>query len=299
MWWLVARARTRYTLPWADHPRAADVGASSSAVSTTPYRIAFLTDLHGNLHGLEAVLADIRREAPDLILVGGDLTFKFPYPRETLELLDTIEHRAVAGNTDRYVTAWATPASWPHWLPGDGARHAQWTRAQIGEDWAARIAALPGEIALTVAGASGGAGDVLLFHGVPGNPFIGIHHPPGPANLHPQWAMPDAALDRHLAGVRAPLLLAGHTHVPLVRPWRESTIVNPGAVAHLWRPTPDPHLARYALLTYRPGNDWAIDLRAVPYDNAAAIRGLLAIEAHNPLAGRVAEMIAAPVGGRA
>ena len=263
-------------------------------MSTTPYRIAFLTDIHGNLHGLEAVLADIRREAPDLILVGGDMTFKFPYPRETLELLDTIEYRAVAGNTDRYVTDWAIPGAWPYWLLGEGERHAQWTRAQIGEEWAARIAALPLELSLSVAGAAGGAGEVFLVHGVPGNPFVGIHHAPGPANLHPQWAMPDATLDRHLDGVRARLILAGHTHVPLVRPWRDSIIVNPGPVAYTWRPTPDPHLARYALLTYRPGNDWAIDLRAVAYDNEAAIRGLREIEALYPLAGRVAEMIAPP-----
>lgn len=267
---------------------------SDAAVSTTPYRIAFLTDLHGNLHGLMAVLAAIRREAPDLILVGGDLTYKFPHPRETLELLATVEHRAIAGNTDRYVTAWAEPGAWPDWLPSEGAPHAHWTRAQIGEVWAAKLAALPPELALTVAGAAGGVGEVLVVHGIPGNPFIGIHHPPGPENRHPRWALPDDLLDRHLDGVRAPLILAGHTHVPMVRPWRDSVIVNPGAVAHNWHPLPDAHLARYALLTYRPGHPWAIDLRAVPYDNAAAIRSLREIATHNPLAERMAELIAPP-----
>ena len=39
-------------------------------MASTPYRIAFLTDIHGNLHGLAAVLDAIRRAAPDLILVG-------------------------------------------------------------------------------------------------------------------------------------------------------------------------------------------------------------------------------------
>ena len=39
-----------------------------------PYRIAFLTDIHGNLHGLEAVLREVRQAAPDLVLVGGDLS---------------------------------------------------------------------------------------------------------------------------------------------------------------------------------------------------------------------------------
>lgn len=106
--------------------------------------------------------------------------------------------------------------------------------------------------------------------------------------------MPDAVVARHLAGVTARIILAGHTHIPLLRPWRGGTIVNPGAVAHIWHPTPDAYLARYALLTYRPGQEWTIDLRGVPYDNAAAMRGLREIAAHNPLARRVAALIAPP-----
>ena len=259
-----------------------------------PYRIAYLTDIHSNLHGLEAVLREVRRAAPDLVLVGGDLTFKFGYPRETLELLATVEHQAIMGNTDIYVTDWAEPGAWPDWLPAWGAAHARWNRERIGEAWAAQIAALPGEIAFSVAGARGGAGELLLTHGIPGNPFVGIHHPPGPANLHPAWAVSDETLASQLRDVRAGLILAGHTHIPLVRPWRDGLIVNPGAVAHIWRPTPDPHLARWALLTYRPGNGWDVDLRAVPYDNAAAIRGLRETAAHNPMAANLADLIAPP-----
>ena len=265
-------------------------------MTTTPYRIAFLTDIHGNVHGLEAVLREVGRQAPDLVIVGGDLTYKFPFPRETLELLATVEHRAIAGNTERYVTEWAAPRVWPAFLPEWCSPHAVWTRERIGDAWADYLAGLPPQLAFSVAGAAGGAGEVLVVHGVPGSPFIGIHHPPGPANLHPRWAMPDEALAPHLAGVRAPLILSGHTHVPLVRRWRGSLIVNPGAVAHTWSPAPDPHLARYALLTYRPGRGWEVESCAVPYDNAAAIRGLLTIDAANPLAEKLAALISRPVG---
>ncbi len=267
-----------------------------SSLTTTPYRIAFLTDIHGNVQGLEGTLREVRRHAPDLVIVGGDLTYKFPFPRETLELLATVEHQAIAGNTERYVTEWAAPGAWPAFLPGWGLPHALWTREQIGDDWAAHLAALPPALAFSVAGAAGGAGEVLVVHGVPGNPFIGIHAAPGPENLHPRWAMPDEALAPHLAGVRAPLILSGHTHVPLVRRWRDSLIVNPGAVAHHWRPTPDPHLARYALLTYRPGRGWETEMCLAPYDNDAAIRGLLTIDAANPLAEKLADVISRPAG---
>ena len=263
-------------------------------MTTTPYRIAFLTDIHGNLHGLEAVLCEVRQAAPDLLLVGGDLTFKFAYPRETLELLATVEHQAIFGNTECYITRWTAPGAWPDWLAAWGSEHARWTRAQIGEDWTAYLAGLPLEYRLTVHGAPGGQGDVLMVHGVPGNPFIGIHQAPGPDNLHPRWAMTDETLTGHLGDMCASLILCGHTHIPLVRRWRDSTIVNPGAVAHIYAPTPNPHLARYALLTWRPGHSWQIDLRAVAYDNAAAAQGLRAIAAHNPAAPRLIELITPP-----
>lgn len=263
-------------------------------MASTPYRIAFLTAIHGNFHGLTAVLDAIRRDVPDLILLGGDFTYEFPYPRETLELLDTVAYLAGRGNTDISVTDWAVPGAWPDWLSADAIPHAHRTRAQIGDTWAARLAALPLTRTLTVAGATGGAGEVLLMHGTPRDPFSGIHDTPNPDNIHPRWARPDDVVARHLAGITARIILAGHTHVPLLRPWHGGTIVNPGAVAHSWHPTPNAHLARYALLTYRPGQEWAIALRAAPYDNAAAIRGLRELPAHNPRAERVAALIAPP-----
>ena len=45
-----------------------------------------LADIHGNAVALEAVLAEVEREEPDLVVFGGDLTWG-PLPRETIALL--------------------------------------------------------------------------------------------------------------------------------------------------------------------------------------------------------------------
>ena len=46
------------------------------------------------------------------------------------------------------------------------------------------------------------------------------------------------------------------------------------------------------------GNGWEIDLRAVPYDNDAAIRGLREIDSHAPLVAKISDMLASPTIGR-
>jgi putative phosphoesterase len=67
-------------------------------------RVAVLSDVHGNASALAAVLADVEREAPDLIVFGGDLTWG-PLPEETLDLVRSLGSAArfVRGNADRAV----------------------------------------------------------------------------------------------------------------------------------------------------------------------------------------------------
>ena len=64
-------------------------------------RIAVLSDIHGNLPALTAVLDDVARHAPDLVLNLGDHASGPLWPRETLELLRRQTWVQIAGNHDR------------------------------------------------------------------------------------------------------------------------------------------------------------------------------------------------------
>ena len=65
-------------------------------------RVAALADVHGNAVALEAVLAELEREQPDLIVSCGDLTWG-PLPLETVALLEPWRERVlcVRGNSER------------------------------------------------------------------------------------------------------------------------------------------------------------------------------------------------------
>ena len=65
-------------------------------------RVAAISDIHGNLPALEAVLAEMDREGVDQIVVVGD-TAHGPWPAEVVDLLVEREALCVRGNADREV----------------------------------------------------------------------------------------------------------------------------------------------------------------------------------------------------
>ena len=48
-------------------------------------RLAVVSDIHGNLTALEAVIADLRSVGPDLVVQGGDLAYTGSRPAEVVD----------------------------------------------------------------------------------------------------------------------------------------------------------------------------------------------------------------------
>ncbi len=65
-------------------------------------KVAVIADVHGNSVALAAVLAELERVQPDLIVSCGDLTWG-PLPAETFALASRLDARFVRGNADRAV----------------------------------------------------------------------------------------------------------------------------------------------------------------------------------------------------
>ena len=76
-------------------------------------RVAALSDIHGNLPALEAVLADVEREGVDAIVVAGD-SVSGPWPAEVFDRLEAVGARIVRGNADRLEEVRASTAAQEH-----------------------------------------------------------------------------------------------------------------------------------------------------------------------------------------
>ena len=149
-------------------------------------RVAALYDVHGNVHALAAVLADIGDV--DVVLFGGDIA-SGPFPRETLDLVRSVPNAvAVRGNADELLS----PG-----LPETAAAARRWVAAQISEEDVAWLAALP---------FSWSADDTLYVHANPVD--VGQYVTP---------RTPDARVAQLLAGVGERQVVTGHVHVQFER----------------------------------------------------------------------------------
>ena len=173
--------------------------------------VAVLSDVHGVLPVLEAVLAEPDVRAADLVVVTGDHAAG-PMPVETLDALAGVGERGVLvrGNADRELVEIAAGAASPH-------PESEWAAGRLRPDQLDRLATLPHPVTLELAG----FGPAVFCHGTPRDDeeVVLVDSPPE------RWSAVLADLD---SGVRT--VVCGHTHMPFVRLVDRRLVVNPGSV---------------------------------------------------------------------
>jgi len=237
-------------------------------------KLAAISDIHGNLDALHAVLEDVRREGVDEIVNLGDILSGPLQPAATADFLMTQAFVTIRGNHERQLLAVLDgPREQIDAATSDGfaatqvtAAHAQWLRGLAAQHWLAP--------------------DVLLVHGTPATdlqywmetvtPDAGRHGSPGM-----RGATEDEVRERLGAdAARASLVLCGHTHVPRLAQCGTTLIANPGSVGLQAYEDAHPHEhrvevgsphARYAIVQRR-AQGWDVQLRAVAYDWGRASR---------------------------
>lgn len=213
-------------------------------------RFAVISDIHGNYAALDAVLGDIGRRGVDGTLNLGDVLAGPFDPVAVADRLMASSLPTVRGNHDR----WIVEGREKDWKIDIWVRE---TISQAHRDW---LAGLP--LTRVVDGA------IFMCHATPqdDNSFWMDQLTDEQGAI----SMPRASIEERAAGVDYPILLCGHTHIPrTLRLADGRMLVNPGSVGlPFLMGSPD---ARYAIIERRNG-EWSVDLIAIPYDRAPAMR---------------------------
>lgn len=227
-------------------------------------RIAIFSDVHGNLSGLKAVLADIDRRGADLVIFAGDLCLAGPRPADTLRLVLDRRIPSVVGNTDGWIAGLAEP-------PAPAAKLVDWTRTRLSGGEIARLAELP--FALRISPTPRPANDLLIVHANPFN-VNDLLYPPEHEQIdrYGEIRQSDADLTNQFAGVEAAMLAFGHLHIPSVRPLGLMTLVNVSSVS---MPGDGDGRAKYAILEWANGT-WTATHYRVAYDMRAEREAFIA-----------------------
>jgi predicted phosphodiesterase len=215
-------------------------------------RLAVIADIHGNVLALEAVLADLARHSPDLIVDLGDCASGPLWPRETMERLADLGAPTVRGNHDRVVGTLQREDM----NTSDGYTHAMLSEAQRAE-----LAALPTQIEP--------APGVLAFHARPDDDDRYLVEDIEGGGL---VRAPVSSIARRLGPVEARLVLCAHSHRPdAVQLPGGPLVVNPGSVGEPAYDAND-HVsesgspyARYVVIDILARGDPAVSFFLVPY----------------------------------
>jgi predicted phosphodiesterase len=224
-------------------------------------KIAAISDIHGNLFALDAVLADIERRGVDHIVNLGDILSGPLLPGETADRLMSLNLPTIRGNHERQVYS-MNPAEM-----GASDRYAFDNITSSHLEW---IVALPPVLSLE--------NGLFMCHATPQNDVDCYLEDIVDGEL---YAAPLNRIEERSVGCSASLILCGHSHIPrLVQLASGQAIANPGSVGiqayNGHHPSPhtveigSPH-ARYAIAEQLPSG-WSIDFVAVPYDWESAAR---------------------------
>lgn len=250
--------RTRRTLTQAER-----VGGS------IVQKLAILSDIHGNLPALEAVLAEIAVEGIERVVCLGDVATLGPQPHEVIDRLRALGCSVVMGNTGAVLLAPQRDEG----TMGDGLSNEdfdQWCAAQLRADDLVYLRTFQPTISVPL----GDGVTLLCYHGSPRSYDERI-----------TAETTDDALHEMLAETPAQLYAGGHTHQQMLRRHRDALVLNPGTIGMAKDAIPpaapirNPSWAEYAVIA-SDGGQLDVSLRRVPFDLEALFAALDASGIH-------------------
>ncbi|WP_226037043.1 metallophosphoesterase family protein [Aquibacillus saliphilus] len=178
-------------------------------------KIAFISDIHGNAHALDAVLDDISKKNIDKIYVLGDIAYRGPEPKRSIELVRNLKTTVVKGNADEWIVRGVQKGEVPDQALDLMNQERDFATSQLEQSDIDYLSSLPTEATFEEEGTA-----FHIFHATPTSLFDVV--------------LPDVEdkdiETKLMAEKSADVYLYGHIHKPYVRYINGKTVINLGSV---------------------------------------------------------------------
>lgn len=220
-------------------------------------QIAIISDIHGNMVGLEAALADIEARKIESIVCLGDIAASGPHPDQVVSRLRTLEVPVVLGNADvemlklREGIELETPRNEAMMRLREIDR---WCANQLQDADIQYMRSFRPSIEVD----AGKGAHLLAFHGSPRSNEDAI-----------TWSTSEEELTFLMKGLDASAVAVGHTHKQMLRKIGDITLFNPGSVGLPYEENQGQAKnlpqAEYAILQ-GGGDGLSVIFRRIPYE---------------------------------
>lgn len=220
-------------------------------------RIAFLSDLHANIHALTAVKRFLGEHAVNQVVVVGDLVGYGASPGPVIDFVQHEGWKTVLGSSDLRVSMELGERANRQ---GVAAQVLEWTKGVLESEQLEFLRKLPagGRINTPL-------GKIRFFHGSPYDPDQRL-----------DLMMPEAQMEKLSQELGAKVVVAAGSHIPFMRVVGQGdgavTFVDPGSVGLSLNHEPGADV----VIVEMEGPQPKVSLHKVPYDYASAAFDIMA-----------------------
>lgn len=223
-------------------------------------KIAVISDIHGNMDAVNAVMEDINSQECEKLFVLGDYAMAGPNPKDTVEYFIEKSHSAdnfmIQGNTDLMIADYNFDIY--DELKEKAPIMAEALRDDVNQlDMMEKafLKSLPIQKEVSFEGVT-----FLLVHGSPRK---------NNEDILPNTPMKD--IEKMMENVDANVVLCGHTHIPCgFQTFEKKTVVNVGSIGRPFTPEPK---ACYLIINVENGK-YEFQHRFIEYNNQSAYEKL-------------------------
>lgn len=215
-------------------------------------KVAVISDIHGNMQALEAVINDYKSQNCEKVLCLGDLAMAGPQPSETVDFVKGQNWEIIQGNTDKMIAEFSdkilsnVKSAFP--VMGNALENDAEILSEVQKEYLANLSPQKELVFENV--------KVLMVHGSPRR---------NNEDILPN--RPIEEIEEIIANTDADLILCGHTHIPCgYQTSKKQTVVNAGSVG---RPFTDNAKACYAIIDFNSGA-FSVEHRFVDYNREKA-----------------------------